>query len=273
MKIVSIILVFLLVVVTGLVLTKDMIVKGVVVKGVAMVTGLKLDVAKFKIGLMKSLVDIRELKLYNPPGFTDKVMFHIPEIFVDYDLGEALKGKVYLEDLRLNLKEFVVVKNADGQLNLNSLRVVKTQKQKKAPAQKAQAKTPALQIDHLGLKVGKVIYKDYSRSPYPYVQEFDVNINEEHKNITDPQGLVSLIITKALLKTTISRLANFDLSGLQDIASQSVGKIQVKALEATTKVQEAIQKIPVSEGASKAIEETTEGLKEVFKLPFGSKEE
>ena len=77
------------------------------------------------IGIFKTLIGINELQLYNPSGFVDELMFDVPEIYVDYDLGAFMKGRTHLEEVRLHLKEFIVVKNEAGELNLDSLKVVK----------------------------------------------------------------------------------------------------------------------------------------------------
>jgi len=254
-KKIGIILLVILVVVVVLGLAKDMIIKTAVSGGVKAVTGLKLQIKSLKVGILNPLIDIKEMRLFNPPNFTDKVMIDIPEIYVDYDLGALFKNKVHLETLRLDLKELVVIKNKDGELNLDSLKVVKEGKEEKqAPKEEAKKEASKIQIDDLSLKIGKVIYKDYSKGGAPQVKEFNVNINEQHKNITDPKALVSLIIVKALAKTTIASLANFDMGSLQDQAAQAMGK-----------ATEALKGIKGTSPGT--VEEATEGIKKLF--PFG----
>jgi len=109
----------------------------------------------------------------------------MPEIYVDYDLPAIFKGKVHLEEMRLNMNEFVVVKNEKGELNLDALKVVQAQKEGKKPEAKAKegGKIPEIQIDTLKLKVGKVVYKDYSGGGNPTVREFKVNLDEELANL------------------------------------------------------------------------------------------
>ena len=153
---------------------KDAIIKASVEKGVEMVTGLKLRIQGFKAGLVNSLVAIRNLRLFNPRGFKDSVMLDMPEIYVDYDLPAVFKGKIHLKEVRIDLKEFYVIKNAKGEVNLDSLKVVQESKGE-APAKEKPAeegKGMEFQIDTLQLKVGKVVYKDYSQGGEPKVQEF-----------------------------------------------------------------------------------------------------
>ena len=246
---------------------KDILVKTSVEKGVELVTGLPLRIQGFRLGLINQAVGIRDLKLFNPKGYKDKLMLDMPEAYVDYNLGSIVKGKVHLEAIRIDVKEFTVVKNEKGELNLNSLKVVKAAKEGKKPGAGRKGKTPAIQIDNLKLKVGKVVYKDYSKGAEPSVKEFNVNIDEEYKNISNPYAVVSLVVVKALRNTTIANLANFDLQGLQGTISETLGSAKKVAGEAVVKAQEAVKE------TEETIKKTAESLTDALKLPFGSKEE
>ena len=98
---------------------KNILIKTSVTAGVKAMTGLKLSIRSMNIGVFKTLIGINELKLHNPSGFEDDIMMDLPETYVDYNLGTFMAGKMHFEEVRLNLKEFLVVKNADGQLNLD----------------------------------------------------------------------------------------------------------------------------------------------------------
>lgn len=237
MKKIGVLFVILFVLVAVLSFGKNFIAQNALSAGVKAITGLELSTKRVNVGVFKTLIGVKGLKIFNPAGFADNVMLDMPEIYIDYDLGAFLRKKVHLEEVRLNLKEITVVKNTEGQLNLDSLNVAK-EKQPAGQAQpKQESKMPEFQIDLLIIDIGKVIYKDYSQAK-PTTKEFQVNINERFENITDPKALVGLIVTKALIKTSIPQLANFDFKGTQDSLSQSFG---AKAKD----------------------------LKERFKLPFG----
>ena len=104
---------------------KDLIIKVAVEKGVEAVTGLKISMRGLNVGIFRSAVSIKGLRVFNPRQFKDRVMVDMPEIYVDYDLPAIFGGNIHLRDLRIDLKDFVVVKNDKGDLNLNSLKVVK----------------------------------------------------------------------------------------------------------------------------------------------------
>ncbi len=277
MKKLLIILIGILAIALILSFAKDMIIKASVEKGVEVVTGLRLNTQSFRVGIINSLVGIKNLQLFNPKGYEDRIMLDMPEIYVDYDLPAIIKGKVHLEEVRINLKEFMVVKNEKGELNLDSLKVVQAQKEGEKPEEKEKGKAPEIQIDSLELKIGKVIYKDYSKGGAPSIKEFNINLDERYENITDPYSLVSLIVVRALMGTTIASLTNFDLGGLKGTVSDTLASAQQIATEAAAKAQEALKgTTQKAQEATKKTQETLKkatedlkDLKEKIKLPFG----
>ncbi len=247
---------------------KNTIAKIAVEKGVEVVAGLQMKMRALNIGLIKTVVDIKGLRIFNPPTFPDKVMLDAPEIYVDYDLGDIIKGKIHLKELRINVKEFIAVKKKDGELNLNSLRVVKDSSGRKEEKPSQGSAMPEVQIDTLSLKIGKVIYKDYSAGGEPSVKEFDINIDESHQDVDDPEKLVSLIVISALRKTAIARLTNFDLGNLEGIMSETIKLATTTASSATAATQEVVK------DTANVLKGTAAGLENVIKLPFvGAKEE
>ena len=275
---------------------KNVVIKTSVTAGVRTMTGLKLSIRGMDFGIFKTLIGINELQLYNPSGFVDELMFDVPEIYVDYDLGAFMKGRTHLEEVRLHLKEFIVVKNEAGELNLDSLKVVKEEEKEVIDeGKKEKTKTRELQIDVLELRIDKVVYKDYSKGTPPKVKEYNVNIDERFENITDPKTFGRLVILKALKNTTIARLANFDIEKLQRGISGTVKKTAEKALQtpgraieigkdaggkaretAEEKVKKAIEAEKkagekVKKDAKEAVEKAADVIKKI--LPFGKKED
>ena len=210
---------------------KNVLAKTIVVGGVRAITGLKLSIDDLDVGLLDTTVRVNGLKLYNPAGFPEPVMIDLPELYVDYDPTALLKGAVHLEEVRLNLREFVVIRNAQGALNLDALKPVQQTKAATGePAKTAPPKAtndqqgPRVRVDALELSVGKVIYKDYTGGGKPKVQEFLINIKEHYKGINNPYALGSLIVSRALMQTAVARLANVDVAGMQAAAQSQLNQ-------------------------------------------------
>lgn len=235
----------LLILLVVLIAGKNVIVKAAVETGVQFVTGLPLKMSKLDIGIVKTLIDIEGLTISNPKGFEDPIMGDIPKIYVDYNLADILKGTIHLESIQLHLNEFLVVKNKAGALNINAIKTVQVQKKEGAKPKPAPKKgqEPKIRIDSFQLKIGKVVYKDYSLAGKPVVQTFNLNLNEQFKDIEDINTLTRIILVKIMTGTTIGRLTNFDVSGLSSSVSGALSSSTALAsgfmLDATAGVGQA----------------------------------
>jgi len=267
MKRLTPVLIALIVLVAAVGIGKNLIATAAVTGGVKLITGLDARIAGMQVGVLTTAIRMQGVRIFNPRGFSDRVMAEVPELFVDYKLGAFLNGKAHLEAVRLNLQELSVIKAADGRHNLEAITALEpgkvqgeTQRQQQQPP-----KAMPFRIDVLELRVGTVVYKDYTKSP-PFVQAFNVGINERYERITNPYSLGALVVTRALAKTTVARLANVDLAALQaDVtaalkfsAAQLTGQL-AKPLDAAKEIGgEAVG------AATQAVEETVGVLKEVF---------
>jgi hypothetical protein len=235
-KILFLILLIVVVGIAALILGRNAVVKMALVGGVRSAADVEVEMKGVHVGLGSTDFGVDELKLHNPSDYPDPIMMDIPEFYVDYVLMDILKGNIHLQEMRLHLKEFVVVKNQKGELNLNAFKSVQ---QKQAEPVKAEpASKTHLQIDVLKLKIGKVLFKDYSKGGEPVIKEYDINIDKEYQNITDPTALSKLILSEALVKTTIANLVNLDMGALTqgvESAAKSVtkeaSKVGEKAVE------------------------------------------
>ena len=281
------ILIIILCVFLVLIIGKNMVIKHVLAGGVKTLTGLKMHIDKTDVGVFSTKIALEGLTLYNPKDFPDKVMIEMPELYVDYDLGAMFKKNVHLSELRINLKEFVVVRNKDGLLNLDSLKVVKETKQESAqPDKKVKKAKPdgSFQIDVMSLKIDKVIFKDYSVGDKPKITEYPIKINEKFTNINDPKKVANVIIVKAVMASAIGRLTNFDVNALATSASDTLkgatkivgstagaavdtGKKAAKTATETTKQVGS----KAADAASDTVDKTKETIDKL--LPFQDKSE
>jgi hypothetical protein len=268
----------LILIVFGLLIifSKDLVAKSVITGTIKAITGLSLDIKSVKVGLLTTNIEVEGLKLHNPPNYQDKTMVDIPQIYINYNLGAFLKKKIYLQKLKLYLKEFVIVKDKDGKLNLNSLKIIEEKEKKPKPEEKKE-KLPPMQIDVLELKIDRVLYKDYSQGVPPKVKEYNIYLNERYTDISDPQKLAELIIYKAMIKTTIAKLVDFnldllgeDLKGVLKKTTTILGESATKTLEVGGEKIEEVGKKALKE-SKEATEEAVEKLKkalEGIKMPI-----
>jgi len=254
MKKMTRVLIIVAVIIALIIAGKNIILKAAVEGGVKAATGLSINMKKFDLSILKSHVSIEGLKLLNPEGFPEDLMFHAPEIFVDYNLGDIVKGNIHIEDIRLNFDEFVIIKNAQGRTNLEALKPDKKEGASKKDSKKPQVKADKkkgkkalkIQIDHVVLKVGKVVYKDYSKGGDPIIKEYNVNISEEFNDITNIRSLLGIIAMKAMAKTALGDLTGFNVDILKDAIA-----VPEQAVESLKGVAESIKNIKLPFGSRK----------------------
>ena len=238
MKLLMKLVMALVVVLVVLVLARNVVVKAAVETGVKMATGMPLSMDKLDLNFQNSFVDLENFVVKNPSGFHDTSLVEIPKIFVGYNLSDILKGKVHLNNIEFDMKQFTVVKNERGELNLDRLKALQGIQKTSVPATQEKPKTPAkalpIQIDMMRLKIGKVVYVSYSGGQ-PSSKEFLINLDQSYQNITDLNSVVRLIVLKAMLSSGISNLVNFNIDGLEGTLTGAFSTSTKLAAEAAAK--------------------------------------
>jgi hypothetical protein len=197
-------------------------------------------------------------------------MIDIPKFLVDVELASFFKGKAHIETIVLDLKELMVERNKERKLNIAALKSVSEEQQKgtkpvEQEKAKKEKKAPQMVIDTLVLKIGKVTYKDYSWGTKPFTKTFTIGIDEVYRNITDPKELVNLIIVRALQKTDIAQLANFDLDSLKADVADTLKTVEKTATEAGQKELGDLEKSATEEAEKAVGEDVIKGLKKQLK--------
>ena len=208
------ILVVVIIIFLGLGIIKDQIIKSVVAIVTSQVTGAPVEIERFSLGVFKQSVRISGFKIFNPSGFPKGILVDLPKINVDYDLFSLLSGKLHLLNVEVELKEMGLVKNKEGKLNVDSLKVVKEDKKKKG---KASGQMP-MQIDMLKLGMGRIIFKDYSLGAEPVIKVYDINLHKAYKNITSAQQLTALILAEPMKAAGIQGAQIYGVAMLAGVA-------------------------------------------------------
>lgn len=199
---------------------KDLVIKTVVEIGASQVLGAPVHIQGMSVGVFKQSVRIKGLRVSNPSSFPSGVLIDIAEAGVDYDLGQILKGKLHLPKVILNLKEMNVVKNKDGKLNVDALKVAE---QGKPSKDSNQGKSMPMQIDLVILNLGKVTVTDYGKNP-AHVQSYDIGVHDKtYKNIKSAQQLAALVMVEAMGPTALKGAAIYGAATFLGVAFLPLG--------------------------------------------------
>ena len=197
-------------------LVRDFVVKSLIGTVATGVTGAPVSIGGLSLSIISQTIKISNFRIYSPEGFPKDILADIPKIGVAWDLGSFIKGRIHLRQLDLEIKELGMVKNKEGKLNVESLKV--TQQKPEGKKEQKPAKQVAIQIDIANLAMGRVVSKDYSITGPPAIKVFDINLNKTYKNINSAQQLAALIITEPLKAAGIQGLKVYAASMLAGVA-------------------------------------------------------
>lgn len=195
--------------------------------------GARVSVSRFYINLYPVKLGLYGIKIHNPKGFREPVLVAIPEIYFDMDPLGILKGLIHVREVRINIEEITIEKNAQGKINLNEL-IQKLNQSKKDAKQQGQAPAPGspppsenkgpgkqkaahkvrTQVDKVMVSIGKARYVDTAKEK-AVERSLSVNIqNFQLQNVTDPASVTEQIVVMMLKKLGLMAV-NAELNDLQ----------------------------------------------------------
>ena len=202
--------VIVLVLLAVLVLARNFIARISVEIGATRATGFPLEIGSVNVGLFNGQLDVRALKLMNPPDFQEKIFVDMPQLYVDYHLGSMLSGAPHINDMLINIKQLVVVKNGKGDSNAMKLKGV---------VYSGGGSSTKYRVDKLRIHIGTVTIKDYSRGK-PTERNITLNVDATYKDITD-----STDITRLVLMTVMSQVRLPDIGIKMDDLKKGLGNV------------------------------------------------
>ncbi len=178
----------------SIIIFKNLIIKSVVTNISSGIVGAPIHMDSFSMNILTSTIHITGFKIYNPSGFPEGMLVSCPKINVIYDRASLFSKKPHLRLMDIELKQMVLVKNKEGKLNVDSLKIVHPSK----------SSPPApMQIDLLNLKIGQIVYKDYTIGAVPAVRVYNVNRQQSYKSIPTAQQLALLVLSQPMKAAAI----------------------------------------------------------------------
>jgi hypothetical protein len=192
-----------------------------VTMAVSKVTGAPARIDHFSFGFFNHQAKIKGFKLYQPKGYPKGVLVDIPSIFVDYEFSTLLKGELHLRRLTVEVKEAIVIRDAQGRLNVDQLKIAK----KNQTSSGGQMK---VRVDSLTLSVGRVVYKDFSRQDKPRIEPFYLNIRgNQYQNISSVEQLATLILVETIRPTAIKGALTYGTATLAGVTFLPLGAAMI----------------------------------------------
>ena len=207
-------------------LARNFIARKAVEVGVTKITGFPLQIGSVNVGLFSSKVDVHDLRLMNPADFEDKLFVDMPQLYVDYQLASMLKKAPHINDMLVNIKQLVIVKNNKGESNAKKLKGIVS----------SGDSSTKYSIDKLRIHVGTVTIKDFSHAK-PSEHSINLNIDATYNNITDATD-----VTRLVLLTIMSQVHLPDIGIKMDDLKKGLGNVADAAGQAAKGAVDAVDK-------------------------------
>ena len=181
-------------------LLRDSFLKLAARKRIEACTGMRVEIAKFKTGLRTPAILMQGFKLYNSPD--------VPDLLVEFDPKLASQGKLRFKQLRVNLAELNVIRDASGRWNIEKVEKEMTERN----AARTNHHEPKLEfggIDELRLSIGRINYTDNQKPSRS--RRIDVNVHDELvrgiNTDEDLQEWIGSFIFKVILPEAVASTA------------------------------------------------------------------
>lgn len=175
-------------------LARNFIARRSVEIGATKATGFPLTIGSVDVGLFSSKLDVHDLKLMNPPDFSERMFVDMPQLFVDYRLGSMFSGAPHVNDMLINIKQLVIVKNDKGDSNAMKLKGIVS-----PPGSTSSTK---YSVDKLRIHVGTVTTVDRTGKR----KDVPLNVDATYNNITDSTDISRLVLLTVMSQVRLPEI-------------------------------------------------------------------
>lgn len=216
--------ILVLAILIGIGLSVDILAKQAVTIGASQVMGVPVRIDYLDIGFLRPSINISGFKIYNPQGFPQGILLDLRQVRVDYDIFSLLKGKFHAPLVIVDLKEMVVVKNKEGKLNVDALKISQQKEQAPGIQENKSAPSAKMQMDVVKLNIDHIVSKDFSQDAQGQILVYDINLKDKvFKDVTSPQQLATLIMVQAMGPTAIKSAAVYGAATVLGVAFLPAG--------------------------------------------------
>jgi hypothetical protein len=159
-------------------------------------TGMDAEIGKFSLRFTGPAIEIKGLKIYNPPSFGGTLFLDIPEIHAEFDRAALMRHEIHFTLLRFNLGELDIVKSQIGQTNIFALGIVLPSKKSgngKTMPPNAFQNTQFPHIDVLNVSIGTAKFIDLKDQRNNHEQTIGID-NCVIPNVKSPADLAGLAV-------------------------------------------------------------------------------
>ncbi len=240
-------------------LFKDTIVRNLIVKAVRSAAGFDITIDRLRVGMLFPTFEISGVKILNPTNFPIREAVEINRLFVRYDRAALFGSRGHVPEIDIDLARVVMIRQKDGNVNLERLAEIEAPQPSVAKATPAPAPAPAvippanvppvathrptarrefqmppMRIDKLRIKVDKLDYYDYSLGAEPMVVPAQINFDQTFKNVTNVMDIAEQLQ---------SQIAIGDLLGIKEFSQPRPAERKKSDSDVDRQIENVVNKL------------------------------
>jgi len=225
-RLVAIVILVVLITLATLSLTKELILRHWLEEAFEKHLNLQVRVQEIYISLFKPRLTFDGVYVSNPINYGRHWLANVSEVVIEYDLPALVRRSFRVKRMKLDILEINMVKDANGQINLNSI--------SQLPANAKEHLN--LSIETLSLSIRRVTYQDLTMA-VP-IKVYDLNLkNMLFQNVDTLEDLSRLIAVKILERIGVSQI------GISQEDMKNIHQSPNPLLQAGSFVEDVIQSL------------------------------
>jgi|GEM_PF-2102375 len=214
-------------------------------------TGMKAELQHFNFNLRGGEFWINNLKVRNPEGYSDEIMFDLPRVYVKQAPRYFFHSARGVDQVTMHFKRVYLIKNERGELNVRAMR-----------KDSGVLEKMNFFVRKLDIKLDEVVYKDYTVGKVPVVHILDAGVREVLLEVRDVAGAIEDIIFKGVRKGIMRQAVDLNPSSVLrnyifdplTYATSYLGKAAAEALPLSLRL------LSCARDAARRMTEKTAGL-------------
>ncbi len=197
---------------------KDLLIKLIVPPLATFILGAPVHLGWFSWNIFTSHVAVYDLKVHNPAGFPQGAFVDVEKAAIGYDIPALIGGKLHVPLTDISVKKVILIKNKEGRMNVQSLKVTQQEEGGAAASEKPSkpSKAMPMQLDEIRVNMGEIVMLDYTKSDTPKETAIDIGIkNRVYHNITSVHQLVGAVL---LDMTGVAKVAGLAKATVMEVA-------------------------------------------------------
>ncbi len=176
-------------------LTKEMVIQNWIEDAFEKHLNLKVKIQEVYFDVFSISLDLDGLHVLNPPNFGRHWLMNAPAVMMQFEVAPLLKRKLRIKQMTLDILEVNIVKDANGEVNLNTINRFGLEN----------GKPYYLDIKRLDLSIRRVTYQDFTMS-VP-VKVYDLNLKHmQFENVKTLEDISGLIAAKIFERIGVSQI-------------------------------------------------------------------